>query len=59
MMTGALKGEVTTIAKSGGFDYAEHLQNKMDRPIQDALEDLKTAQKLLDKNAEDALNKLQ
>lgn len=57
-MTGQFSGEVTTIAKRGGFDYADQLQHKMDRPIQDAPEDLKKAQELLDKNAEAALSKL-
>ena len=57
-MTGKFSGEVTTVAKSKGFDYASQLQENMDRPIQDAPEDIRTAQRLLDKNAEAALNKL-
>lgn len=52
--TGQLKGEVTTIAKSKGFDYAEHLQEKMGRPIQDD-RDAKVGEKMLKKNAEAAL----
>lgn len=57
-MTGTFSGEVTTIAKKGNFDYADQLQNKMDRPIQNAPKDLKKAQQLLDKNGEAALSKL-
>lgn len=57
-MTGKFSGEVTTIAKSGSFDYADQLQNKMDRPIQDAPEDIRTAQQILDKNGLAAMNKL-
>lgn len=57
-MTGTLSGEVTTIAKSGNFDYAEQLQEKMDRPIQNAKQDVKAAQNMLDKNVEAALSKL-
>lgn len=50
--------EVTTIAKREGFDYADHLQNKMDRPIQDAPEDLKAAQRMLDEEGEKAMRSL-
>jgi hypothetical protein len=57
-MTGRLSGEVTTIAKSRNFDYASQLQEKMDRPIQNAPEDLKKAQEILDRNAEKAVKSL-
>lgn len=56
--TGQLSGEVTTTAKRNGFDYASQLQNKMDRPIQDAPEDLKAAQEMLNRNGEAAMAKL-
>ena len=54
---GAFKGEVTTIAKNKGFDYAEHLQEKLDRPIQDE-RDRKVGEKMLADNVEKALAKL-
>lgn len=54
---GAFKGEVTTVAKNKGFDYAEHLQEKMDRPIQDE-RDAKVGEKMLQANMEKALAKL-
>jgi hypothetical protein len=56
--TGQFSGEVTTIAKNKGFDYASQLQEKMNRPIQDAPEDLRQAQKMLDRNGEAAIKKL-
>lgn len=56
--TGQFSAEVTTQAKNKGFDYSAHLEGKMGRPIQDAPEDIKTAQKMLDKQAEKALARL-
>lgn len=55
---GPFKAEVTTIAKSKGFDYSAHLEGKMDRPIQNKPEDIRTAQRMLDEEAEKALRKL-
>lgn len=57
-MTGELTGEVTTVAKRGGFDYAAQLENKMGRPIQDHPKDIKKAQEILDREAIRALKKL-
>ena len=56
-MTGELTGEVTTVAKRGGFDYAAQLE-KIGRPIQHAPSDRKKAQEILDREAERALKKL-
>ena len=56
-MTGELSGEVTTVAKRGGFDYAAQ-QEKIGRPIQHAPSDHKKAQEMLDREAERALKKL-
>lgn len=57
-MTGTLRAEVTTVAKNGSFDYASQLENKMGRHIQNAPEDLRKAQELLDKNGALELSKL-
>jgi len=54
---GAFKGEVTTVAKNKGFDYAEHLQEKLGRPIQDD-RDRKVGEKMLTANMEKALAKI-
>lgn len=56
--TGELKAEVTTIAKSKGFDYPAHLEGKMDRPIQNKPIDVKTAKRMLDEEAEKVLKRL-
>lgn len=52
-----LKGEVTTIAKRDGFDYASQLE-KMGRHIQDDPKDIKKGEELLRKNVEAQLAKL-
>lgn len=56
--TGNLKAEVTTVAKRNGFDYPAHLEEKLDRPIQNKPEDIRTAQRMLDEEAEKALKRL-
>jgi hypothetical protein len=57
-MTGTFSGEVETVARSNNFDYASQLENKMGRPIQNAKQDVREAQAILDKNAEREMRKL-
>jgi len=56
--TGPLTAEVTTVAKDKGFDYASRLENKMNRPIQNAPKDIKAAQSILNKNADAEMTKI-
>lgn len=56
--TGAFSGEVTTVAKNKGFDYAAQLQEKLDRPIQDDPRDIKAGQEMLVRNAVAAIKSL-
>jgi hypothetical protein len=55
---GTYSWEVTTAAKRDGFDYAEHLQEKMDRPIQNAPEDEKERERLFKRNMESVAARL-